>query len=69
MQKAWVNLLSSVETADTVEEAFNKAWNSSEDGDTILLSPACASFDMFRNFEERGIIFKQMVKRLKNSNA
>ena len=69
MQKAWVNLLSSIETADTFEEAFDKAWKSSDNGDTILLSPACASFDMFKNFEERGIIFKQMVKRLKNSNA
>ena len=69
MQKAWVGLLSSIETADTFEEAFDKAWKSSENGDTILLSPGCASFDMFKNFEERGIIFKQMVKRLKKSNA
>lgn len=69
MQKAWVNLLSSIKTAGTFQDAFDKAWNSAGQGDTVLLSPACASFDMFKNFEERGTVFKQMVKKLKNSYA
>jgi UDP-N-acetylmuramoylalanine--D-glutamate ligase len=34
-------------------------------GDTVLLSPACASFDMFRDYQQRGEIFMQAVKELK----
>ena len=33
-------------------------------GDTVLFSPACASFDMFKDFEERGRVFKEMVRKL-----
>jgi UDP-N-acetylmuramoylalanine--D-glutamate ligase len=35
-------------------------------GDVVLLSPACASYDMFRDFEERGRVFKAVVNRLRN---
>ena len=45
-------------------EALKKAYECSKEGDTILLSPACASWDQFNNFEERGILFKETVKNL-----
>ncbi len=45
-----------------------KAYKNSSNGDIILLSPASASFDMFKNFEERGDIFKGIVKEIKDSN-
>lgn len=51
--------------AGTLEEAVKKAYESAKEGDSVLLSPACASWDMFRNFEERGRIFKKAVAELR----
>jgi len=68
MQKEWTNLSPHIIPSDSFEDAFNKAWISAKKGDTILLSPACSSFDMFKNFEERGEKFKELVKRLKGDN-
>lgn len=48
----------------TLEEAVKKAYESAAQGDTIVLSPASASFDMFKNFEERGLAFKNIVNSL-----
>jgi UDP-N-acetylmuramoylalanine--D-glutamate ligase len=47
-----------------MEEAVVKAAALAEPGDGVLLSPACSSLDMFRNFEERGMVFKAWVKML-----
>lgn len=55
--------------AGSMEEAVKKAFDLSHSGDTVLLSPGCASFDMYRNFEERGKDFKQVVKKLKNGKG
>ena len=49
---------------NTLEEAVNKAKEVSKKGDVVLFSPASASFDMFKNFEERGNKFKQIVNKL-----
>jgi UDP-N-acetylmuramoylalanine--D-glutamate ligase len=54
------------EEANTLEEAVRKAYYLSDFGDVILLSPACASFDMFENYKERGKAFNDIVERLKN---
>ncbi len=48
----------------TFEEAVLLAFQKSRSGDIILLSPGCASYDMFRNFEERGEYFKKLVAQL-----
>src|SRR3989338_4714471 len=48
----------------TVAEAVRAAAELAAPGTTVLFSPACASFDMFRNFEERGRAFKAAVKAL-----
>jgi len=47
---------------DAMGEAVETAAASAREGDTILLSPACASFDEFRNFEERGDRFREAVR-------
>ena len=52
-----------VETAGA-EEATKVAYKIAEKGDTVLLSPACASFDLFENYEDRGNKFKQAVREL-----
>lgn len=48
----------------TFEEAVLLAYQKSRSGDIILLSPGCASYDMFRNYEERGDYFKKLVSQL-----
>lgn len=50
--------------ADGLREALNKARDIAAAGDVVLLSPACASFDMFRDYEDRGRQFKSMVMEL-----
>lgn len=49
----------------SMNEAINKAYQKAEPGDIILLSTACASFGLFKNYKERGNLFKEGVKRLK----
>ncbi len=51
----------------SIREAMDACAELAEDGDTVLLSPCCASFDLFRSYEDRGEQFKQEVKRLKDS--
>ena len=53
-----------IEDAYSMEEAVNKAYRLAEKGDTVLLSPCCASFDLFKNYEDRGEQFKECVRRL-----
>ena len=53
----------------TLQQAVSEAYNSARPGDTVLLAPACSSFDQFQNYEQRGQIFKQLVKDLKNGAA
>lgn len=50
--------------ADSFEEAFAQCVEAAQPGDAVLLSPACASWGMFKNYEERGDKFKELVNRL-----
>jgi len=58
------DLVSSIEEATSASEAVQKAYHLSDTGDVVLLSPACASFDLFENFEDRGNKFKKAVNDL-----
>ena len=50
--------------AQTLEDAVALAYGTAKRGDVVLLSPACSSFDMFKDYKERGKVFKEAVKRL-----
>jgi UDP-N-acetylmuramoylalanine--D-glutamate ligase len=49
----------------SLEAAVKQAFSLAQTADLVLLSPACASFDMFNNYEERGTVFKQLCQKLK----
>ena len=55
--------------AGSMEEAVALAASAARPGDAVLLSPACASFDMFRNYKHRGEVFRDAVKRLIDATA
>ncbi|HEY4600395.1 MAG TPA: UDP-N-acetylmuramoyl-L-alanine--D-glutamate ligase [Cerasibacillus sp.] len=54
-----------IQFAENVEDATELAYNVSDEGDVILLSPACASWDQYKTFEQRGDMFIQAVHKLK----
>ncbi len=58
------NVVDIMVEVNNMEDAVKMAQRLSEKGDTVLLSPACASFDLFENYEDRGNQFKKAVKHL-----
>ena len=58
------NLVEYIFDVDSMEEAVNIAYKISKSGENVLLSPACASFDLFDDFEDRGRRFKNAVRKL-----
>ena len=60
----FTGLVNEIVETSSMEEAVRSAYFLSENGDTVLLSPACASFDLFKNYEERGRKFKEAVRNL-----
>jgi len=57
-----------IERAVTLDRAVEIAAHAAQPGDIVLLAPACASFDQFQNYEQRGRVFKELVQRL-NPNS
>ena len=57
-------MVSRIEDAGSAQEAVQKAARLSAPGDVVLLSPCCASFDLFKNYEDRGEQFKAAVRSL-----
>jgi UDP-N-acetylmuramoylalanine--D-glutamate ligase len=54
--------VASPQLAEDLEDAVRLCWQLARPGDVMLLSPACSSFDMFRDYEERGRVFKRIVR-------
>lgn len=61
IKKAFASIDQQIIEAHSMKDAVNKAYYMGQPGDVVLLSPACASFDMFENFEDRGKQFKREV--------
>jgi UDP-N-acetylmuramoylalanine--D-glutamate ligase len=61
---AFAGVVDTLVEASSMVEAVRQAYKIAEKGDTVLLSPACASFDLFENYEDRGRQFKQAVQNL-----
>ena len=57
-----------VEIVDSLSEAVESAARLAAPGDVVLLSPACASYDMFENFQQRGNEFTKLIRTLNNKN-
>jgi len=64
IHEAFGNKVSTIVNTSTSAEAVHAAFHFADKGDVVLLSPACASFDLFKNYEDRGNQFKQVVKDL-----
>lgn len=61
---AFEGIVSTIIDATSAADAVKAAYGVSQKGDVVLLSPACASFDLFKNYEDRGEQFKQAVREL-----
>jgi UDP-N-acetylmuramoylalanine--D-glutamate ligase len=64
IHEAFGDVVSLMVNVDNAVDAVQSAFHFAEKGDVVLLSPACASFDLFKNYEDRGIQFKKAVKDL-----
>jgi UDP-N-acetylmuramoylalanine--D-glutamate ligase len=66
LQTYFTPILGDVSITDSIFNAVEIAYSKAESRDVVLLSPACASFDLFKNYEERGDKFKEAVYALKS---
>ena len=59
--ESFTGIIPEIISTDSLDAAMQAARKASRPGDVVLLSPACASFDLFKNYENRGELFKQWV--------
>ena len=64
IQKYFKKIVGKLESANSMGEAVRASYRLGDKGDVVLLSPTCASFDLFKNFEDRGQAFKNQVRKL-----
>ena len=64
IHEAFGDIVSLMVNTESAKEAVQAGFHFANKGDVVLLSPACASFDLFKNYEDRGNQFKQAVKNL-----
>jgi UDP-N-acetylmuramoylalanine--D-glutamate ligase len=64
IHEAFGDIIPEIVETNTASEAVKKSYEKGRKGDVVLLSPACASFDLFKNYEDRGWQFKKAVKGL-----
>jgi UDP-N-acetylmuramoylalanine--D-glutamate ligase len=64
LHESFKGVVKNIVDASSMAEAVKTAYYLARNGDTVLLSPACASFDLFENYEDRGTQFKQQVRNL-----
>lgn len=64
IRKAFSDVVAQIIDVQTADQAVRVSYDLSREGDTVLLSPACASFDLFENYEDRGRQFKAAVRKL-----
>ena len=62
LKREFAGIIPTIYDCNTFEAAMEAAREAATAGDTVLLSPACASFDLFKNYEHRGREFKEWVK-------
>lgn len=67
LESEFAGVIPTIISTDNFEQAMSKARSSAKAGDVVLLSPACASFDLFRSYIHRGECFTQWVEQLKTA--
>jgi UDP-N-acetylmuramoylalanine--D-glutamate ligase len=63
LQTSFEGIVPNIISTDSLDSAMRAAVSAAKSGDAVLLSPACASFDLFKNYCQRGELFKEWVNQ------